>query len=214
MYWYKIVDKDKKGNYKALFHGIEGSRIIPVGEWVKSEQKLVSDGSSGTKYKSGWHIMIDYDECQKYLSKFTAKTERVIVMVDVKGKIWPKEHSPSNVYLCEQIKIIGEKDISKQRKVFNLGNTFYLADKDLKAGRIFTVRDKLGKYKSLKNLKCPKCNKEATEDGHDPCLGALPGVRAACCGHGIDEIYGYIWFKNDIHISGHFTVEKLTPLSE
>ena len=109
MYWYKIVDKDKEGNYKALFHGIDGSRIIPVNKWVKSEQRIVSDGSTGTKYKSGWHIMIDYDECQEYLSKFTADIERVIVKVEVKGKIWAKEHSPSNVWLCEYIKIIEEK---------------------------------------------------------------------------------------------------------
>jgi len=110
MHWYKIVDKDKKGNFKALFHGIEGSRIIPVGEWVKSEQKLVSDGSSGTKYKSGWHIMIDYDECSEYLSKFTADIERVIVKVKIRGKVWAKEHSPSNVWLCEYIKIIGNEN--------------------------------------------------------------------------------------------------------
>jgi len=108
MHWFKIVDKDKKGNYKALFHGIDGSRIIPVGEWVKSEQKMVRDGSTGTKYKSGWHIMKDHDECQNYLSMFTADKPRVIVEVEVKGKSWPKEHSPSNIWLCEYIKIIGE----------------------------------------------------------------------------------------------------------
>jgi hypothetical protein len=120
MHWYKIVDKDKKGNFKALFHGIDGSRIIPVDEWVKSEQKMVRDGSIGTKYKSGWHIMKDheyksgwhimkdYDECQQYLFMFTADKPRVIVRVKVKGKMWAKEHSPSNIWLCEYIKIIEE----------------------------------------------------------------------------------------------------------
>ncbi len=108
MHWYKIVDKDKDGNFKTLFHGIDGSRIIPVGEWVKSEQKIVSDGSTGTKYKSGWHIILDYDECREYLSKFTANIERTIVRVKIKGKTWSKEHSPSNVWLCEYIKIVEE----------------------------------------------------------------------------------------------------------
>jgi len=107
MYWYKIVDKDPKGNFKALFHGVGGSRDLPVGEWVRSEQKMVRDGSVGTQYLSGWHIMMNLDECQEYLSRFTVGT-RVIVMVDVKGKIWPKSHSPSNVHLCEWIRIIGE----------------------------------------------------------------------------------------------------------
>lgn len=75
---------------------------------MKSEQKMVRDGSTGTKYKSGWHIMMNHDECQEYLSKFTADVERIIVMVKIKGKIWAKEHSPNNVWLCEYIKIIGE----------------------------------------------------------------------------------------------------------
>jgi len=108
MYWYKIVDKDRHGNFKMLFHGIDGSKIIPVGEWVKSERKAVRDGSVGTVYVSGWHIMMNLDEAQEYLSKFTANLERVLVEVDVRGKIWSKEHSPSNVHLCEEIMIMGE----------------------------------------------------------------------------------------------------------
>jgi len=110
MYWYKIVDKDSKGNYKMLFHGIKGSKIIPVGEWVKSERKIVRDGSVGTQYTSGWHVMMNFDECQNYLSRFTSIKGhgRTIVEIDVRGKIWPKEHSPSNIHLCEWIKIIGE----------------------------------------------------------------------------------------------------------
>ena len=108
MYWYKIVDKDRKDNFKALFHGVGGTRIIPIGEWVKSEQKLVRDGSVGTQYISGWHIMMNLNEAEEYLSRFTANIDRVLVEVDVKGKIWAKEHSPSNVFLCEWVKIIGE----------------------------------------------------------------------------------------------------------
>lgn len=110
MYWYKIVDKDSKDNYKTLFHGIRGSKIIPVDKWVRSERKIVRDGSVGTQYTSGWHIMMNFDECQNYLSRFTSIKghERTIVEIDVRGKIWPKEHSPSNVHLCEEIMIIGE----------------------------------------------------------------------------------------------------------
>jgi hypothetical protein len=108
MYWYKIVDKDRHGNFKALFHGIGGTKVIQVDEWVKSEQKMVRDGSVGTQYLSGWHIMMNLDEAREYLSRFTANIDRVLVRVDVGGKIWAKEHCPSNVHLCEWIKIIGE----------------------------------------------------------------------------------------------------------
>jgi hypothetical protein len=110
MYWYKIVDKDMRGNFKTLFHGINRTKIIPAGEWVRSEQKTVRDGSVGTQYLSGWHIMMNLDEAQEYLTRFTrvCGDKRIIVEIDVRGKIWAKEHSPSNVHLCEYIKIIGE----------------------------------------------------------------------------------------------------------
>lgn len=36
---------------------------------------------------------------------------------------------------------------------------------------------------------CPKCNELPTEDGHDACLGSLPGVQNACCGHGVENAY-------------------------
>ena len=34
---------------------------------------------------------------------------------------------------------------------------------------------------------CGECHKPDTIDGHDACLGTLPGVMNACCGHGNQE---------------------------
>jgi hypothetical protein len=34
---------------------------------------------------------------------------------------------------------------------------------------------------------CPSCG--AVAEGPDPCLGMLPGVVSACCGHGVHESY-------------------------
>lgn len=34
---------------------------------------------------------------------------------------------------------------------------------------------------------CARCGQEPTPEGHDACLGTLPGVAAACCGHGTTE---------------------------
>lgn len=50
---------------------------------------------------------------------------------------------------------------------------------------------------------CKKCNKlfPLGEGEVDPCLGILPGVDNACCGHGIEE-YAYIRFLNGIHVVG------------
>jgi len=39
MYWYKIIEKDDKGNLKTLFHGNNGSRIIKTNKWIKANIK-------------------------------------------------------------------------------------------------------------------------------------------------------------------------------
>lgn len=36
---------------------------------------------------------------------------------------------------------------------------------------------------------CIRCNRMPTDEGHDACLGELPGVCSACCGHGVTEPY-------------------------
>lgn len=46
---------------------------------------------------------------------------------------------------------------------------------------------------------CPECHLKRGTDGHDPCLGKLPGVNFACCGHGgksNQSADGYISFEN------------------
>lgn len=43
---------------------------------------------------------------------------------------------------------------------------------------------------------CKKCGKYATEEGHDSCLGKLPNVLSACCGHGVKN--PYIYYENGI----------------
>jgi len=34
---------------------------------------------------------------------------------------------------------------------------------------------------------CAHCGKMALPGGEDACLGHLPGVSAACCGHGVED---------------------------
>lgn len=52
---------------------------------------------------------------------------------------------------------------------------------------------------------CPKCGKLPTKEGHDACLGTLPGVFAACCGHGVEK--GYVMFENGMTIKGEWSME-------
>lgn len=51
------------------------------------------------------------------------------------------------------------------------------------------------------NRPCCACGKENTPEGHDGCLGTLPGVINACCGHGrIGE--AYVQFEDKKIIEG------------
>ena len=70
-------------------------------------------------------------------------------------------------------------------------------------------------WKNLKNgwkfleddPRCPKCDMSVKDIEEDPCLGHLPGVSFACCGHGNQE-KAYIVFENGVKISG-FTVDDI-----
>ncbi len=59
-------------------------------------------------------------------------------------------------------------------------------------------------------LKCGKIFNGSNIGKADPCLGELPGVDNACCGHGIRED-SYIRFKNGVIIKGF---EILVPCDE
>lgn len=45
---------------------------------------------------------------------------------------------------------------------------------------------------------CKVCGLDGAKDQPDPCLGCLPGVAFACCGHGYTN--GYIAFENGVTI--------------
>lgn len=57
-------------------------------------------------------------------------------------------------------------------------------------------------------IECPKCGRhyKKCDNSPDGCLGYLPGVDFACCGHG-NRDDAYIAFKNGVIIRG-FTVVR------
>ena len=101
---YRLVEQDKHGNLKTLFHGINGSRILPTGKWIRADIKLVSEGVNGKKYLSGFHSLGTRDECLKYSKKFKNKQHRYVISIKIKN-IRMKEHSSSKVYLSEYMRI-------------------------------------------------------------------------------------------------------------
>ena len=59
-----------------------------------------------------------------------------------------------------------------------------------------------GQFTVNSNRPCGYCHKYKTIEGHDACLGTLPGVKNACCGHGkITD--AYVQKLNDEIIQGY-----------
>ena len=110
--FYKIMDYEQ-GCCRTLYHGLNGSKTVPMFEWLQAKMKIVSDGTRGTKYLSGWHVFTNEDECKQYLKLFTNVENKVIARCKVKGLMWDKEHSRSNVKLVEWIFITGVTGGSK-----------------------------------------------------------------------------------------------------
>lgn len=60
---------------------------------------------------------------------------------------------------------------------------------------------------------CGYCSLERTPEGHDGCIGTLPGVMNACCGHG-EERMAYIQYPDGSVVQGASAVsefERLRP---
>jgi len=54
---------------------------------------------------------------------------------------------------------------------------------------------------SLPGRDCGHCGKPPTAEDHDACLGTLPGVVNACCGHG-EVKSAYVDFDDGRRLSG------------
>ncbi len=39
------------------------------------------------------------------------------------------------------------------------------------------------------NAACARCGELPTQEGYDACLGYIPRVISACCGHGVEAPY-------------------------
>lgn len=59
-----------------------------------------------------------------------------------------------------------------------------------------------------KELPCGECGLHFTDEGHDGCLGTLPTVKNACCGHGnVGE--AYVQFNDGSRIDGQAALKTM-----
>jgi len=106
---------------------------------------------------------------------------------------------PSDTYVWDDEKFLALP--KRSRKTIVCGREVYFStDKGSPCFR------HLGNNKVLKKpLPCLFCKLKFTEyrgegplDFVDPCLGVLPGVKFACCGHGVVD--GYLFFENGVRL--------------
>jgi hypothetical protein len=102
--YFKIVELGNNGEFLTLFHGIGGTRVLPIGEVIKAEIKdNVMDGK-GTTYTSGIHVIDGFKNALDYLKRFR-RTDRVIVMCEASG-LKHKAKSKPYVFLADEITIV------------------------------------------------------------------------------------------------------------
>jgi hypothetical protein len=77
----------RDGKPTTLFHGFEGSKVLPLDADLRAVEKPVhnpgkrNSGSPG--FISGWHVLPTKEECVDYLGRFTAKEDIVVCRVEV-----------------------------------------------------------------------------------------------------------------------------------
>ena len=61
---------------------------------------------------------------------------------------------------------------------------------------------------------CEECGLKRTPEGHDACLGELPGVMNACCGHGGRGEGIYVQFWDGSCVRGEDAIKVIETLKE
>ena len=103
---YRICER-KNGKLYTLFHGIKGSRHMPMNVWLNANIKKVRDGGKKTakSYMSGFHCIEDIDEARDFIKMVRKPRDFVLVECKVSG-VRKKEHSRSNILLADKMKLI------------------------------------------------------------------------------------------------------------
>ena len=101
--YYRMFE-EKGGLPCTLFHGVDGSRQLPLNTWITAKVAIVKDGTGGKEYQSGFHVLPALGGVVAFLNHFTHLDSRVICAVEVSG-LWPKIQSPAPVFLARKMRI-------------------------------------------------------------------------------------------------------------
>lgn len=92
----------------TLFHAVNGSRTLSLNTWHTAKMDQVRDGTSKTRYTSGFHTTLTREDAEAYLLRFKKPRHLVICRVLIEGVRWMKDHSPDPIALTKNIWIGSE----------------------------------------------------------------------------------------------------------
>lgn len=100
--------------------------------------------------------------------------------------------------------LLSSTNESGQWSIFRGHKIIYLDDDWVYADNHEPISSGFNETFQFNERPCPRCGQmpvphPTDEMGMDHCIKNLPGVRAACCGHGVTR--GYISFDNDHWVS-------------
>jgi hypothetical protein len=101
---YKIFDR-KRGKPNFLFHGNEGTKTVPLGQWRTATARPIHCHHTGRfLYTSGFHIFPSMDVAFDYLMRFTNVAVKSIAVVVYEDAV-PKPTN-SDVLLAKRMMLL------------------------------------------------------------------------------------------------------------
>ena len=79
---YKVFTESPDGQPQFLFHGVGGSRRVPLDRWLAAEVKWAREGSN-PHYWTAFHCYRSLDAVGRWLRRCRIRTGRVVVRVEV-----------------------------------------------------------------------------------------------------------------------------------
>jgi hypothetical protein len=101
---YRIFE-ERDGQPCTLFHGIDGTRTLPIGRWVNAIVKPVTNPGKkdeGQLFMSGFHVCRARRDVVQYLTRFKQNRRLVVCRVET-GSLRPK--AGSKILLANRMRI-------------------------------------------------------------------------------------------------------------
>lgn len=102
---FKIFEVDPSGLPRALFHGMNGTKLFEFGKFYTADVKTVCEKKKNP-YLSGIHCVLSDEHMGKYLKRFSVKRLPKLVVIEI--QVWsvrPKPTKGSLAHLAESMRI-------------------------------------------------------------------------------------------------------------